>query len=212
MQLWWGNIDCWPKSAKDVTSVSSVETTALLMKCKSGKISVLYIYLKGILEYSLWLGGDMQKKKKKTRVRYDFHQFRMDAGLQQTYLTPKCMKGQVFSACDDAAFTVCTVCYTSVAQSQGRQVCRDSGLERRHPVFSLYSRETKECSLFIFIQMKLELTASAIHCNKWFFKSEGIFSLFKLKLRQKNPQKKLFRFNLNISSILKSTFTIEKSI
>ena len=75
---------------------------------------------------------------------------------------------------DDAAFTVCTVCYTSVAQCQGRQVRRDSGLERRHPVFSLYSREAEECSLFIFIQMKLELSASAIHSDKcFFFKSES---------------------------------------
>lgn len=81
------------------------------------------------------------------------------------------------SACDDAAFTMCTICYTSVAHSQGRQVRRDSGLERRHPVFSLYSRETKECSLFIFIQMKLELTASAIHCNKLFFKIRKYFFL-----------------------------------
>lgn len=48
-----------------------------------------------------------------------------------------------------------------VVQCQGRQVHtgRDSGLERRHPVLSLYSRETKECSLFNFIQLKLELTA-----------------------------------------------------
>ena len=70
---------------------------------------------------------------------------------------------------DDTAFRVRMVCYTSVAQSQGRQVHRDSGLERRHPVFSLYSRETEECSLFIFIQMKMEMTSSAIHNNKLFF-------------------------------------------
>lgn len=93
--------------------------------------------------------------------------------MQKAQLTPEYRPS--LSGCDDAAFIVCMLCYTSVARCQGRQVHRDSGLERRHPVFSLYSRETEECSLFIFIQMKLELTASAIHCNKWFFKSESRF-------------------------------------
>ncbi len=154
------------------------------------------------------------KRRKKTERTIWF-------SLTQNWCTPsvdlfdtRMYERPSLSGCDDAAFTVCTICYTSVAQCQGRQVRRDSGLERRHPVFSLYSRETEECSLFIFIQMKLELTASAIHCNKWFLKSESrIFFLFKLKSKQKKIQaeetkRKLFRFNLNISSILKSSFKI----
>lgn len=63
--------------------------------------------------------------------------------------------------------------YSSVAQFQGRQVHRDFGLERRHSVFSLYNREAEECSLFIFMHMKLEPTGSAVND---FLKSE--FSLF----------------------------------
>lgn len=111
------------------------------------------------------------------------------------------------AGCDDAAFTVCTVCYTSVAQCQGRQVRRDSGLERRHPVFSLYSRETEECSLFIFIRMKLELSASAIDSDKWFFRNirnqRVDFNFFLRRNPSRRNKKKRFRFNLGISSILR---------
>lgn len=42
-----------------------------------------------------------------------------------------------------------------------------------HAVFGLYSREPEECSLFIFIQMKFEPTASASHCIKRFFFENG---------------------------------------
>lgn len=103
-------------------------------------------------------------------------------------------------------------CVRYVTQVCG-QVRRD-GLDGRHPVFSLYSRETKECSLFIFIQMNFDLTESAIHCIKIFFKIRrcrfvvGFFySLAKIQAEENQRRRntnKLFRFNLKMSSILKS--------
>lgn len=91
------------------------------------------------------------------------------------------------SVCDDAGFTACMLCYTSVVKCQGRQVRRD-GLDGCHPVFSLHSRETKECSLVIFIQMKLELTASVFHSNKlllfFFFRSEKFLPLTDIKAEE----------------------------
>lgn len=70
-------------------------------------------------------------------------------------LLEECMKGQICLVVMLLPAYCSVACYTSVAQCQRRQeyIHRDSGLERRHPVSSLYSRETKECSLFIFIKV-----------------------------------------------------------
>lgn len=86
---------------------------------------------------------------------------RPSAGLFDTRI----YKRPNLSGCDDAAFTVCTIRYRGMNRRQAGSFgeTRDT---THHPASSLYSGETKECSLFTFIQLGLALTSSATH---WWF-------------------------------------------
>ena len=84
-----------------------------------------------------------------------------------------------FPGCDDAAFTdVMQVCL----KAKVGQVCKNSVLERRHPgsVYSLCIRETEECSLFISLKRKMELTSSAIQSNKYFLEMKKCCQILSL--------------------------------
>lgn len=80
--------------------------------------------------------------------------------------------------------------------------------------FSLYSREPEECSLFIFIQMKFELTASVRH--RFLFYFIIIIFLMEVIFKVKNTYivmtKALLRLNWEIykNKILKSNFIFIK--
>lgn len=165
----------WPEKLISVVAVD------LLVKCKYSQISNTHTctlthhtnFNNVLYQFQIDLKAMCIRKKKTHNAGLFFTSSKQNwCQLSQELFDTSMYEGQVLRGCDDGAFTVFMVHYTSVAQFQGRVFHRDFGLERRHSVFSLYSRETEECSLFIFIHMKLELT----ECYKWFLEI-GIFFL-----------------------------------